>query len=238
MAKTRARTRQVSRLPREQRLSDIMKAGREVFVEKGFESASMAEIAERAGIVEGTIYRLFKNKRDLLVKVVAQWYEEALADYDAQLGGVRGIWNRLRFMIWYHLQNIHENSDLFALVAQQLRGRPDYEETEVYALARKYASHTADIVKEGIESGEFRANPPVQLIRDMIFGGAEHYSWRFVAGVGDFSVEETADQMANLIYGGLAYSGEAGVDVAGVNGATGLEDVVLRLEAVASALEK
>lgn len=236
MAKTRTRTRQVSRLPREQRLSDIMKAAREVFVEKGFESASMAEIAERAGIVEGTIYRLFKNKRDLLIKVVAQWYEGLLADYDTQLSGVRGTWNRLRFMIWYHLQNIHENADLFGIVAQQLRGRPDYEETEVYALARQYASHTAEIIKEGVAAGEFPPNPPMQLVRDMIFGGAEHYSWRYVAGSGDFSVEETADQMANLIYGGLAFDGGAGATRTGVS--PELENVVSRLEAVAEVLEK
>ncbi|NIB38049.1 TetR/AcrR family transcriptional regulator [Pseudomaricurvus alkylphenolicus] len=231
MPKTRTRTRQVSRLPREQRLSDIMKAGREIFSEKGFEAASMAEIADRAGIVEGTIYRIFKGKRELLEKVVAQWYEEVLADYDVQLAGVRGTWNRLRFMIWYHLQGIHDQPDLFALVAQQLRGRPDYEETEVYALARQYASHATDIIKEGIAAGEFRPDPPMQLVRDMIFGGTEHYAWRFLSGKGDLSVEETADQMANLVYGGLAQGGDAPAP-------GGLESVVQRLEAVAQKLEQ
>ena len=86
--------RRVSRLPAERRILDIMTAARAVFTEKGYNDALISDIAERAGVVEGSIYRFFTNKRDLLVRVVEHWYEDMLADDDEQFASVRGTWNR------------------------------------------------------------------------------------------------------------------------------------------------
>src|SRR6202012_2015169 len=94
--------RQIYRLPRAQRVADIMLTARAVFSEKGYSDAMIAEIAERAGVVEGTIYRYFSGKRELLIKVVEDWYEEMLSDYDRQLLGIRGTWPRLRFLTCLH----------------------------------------------------------------------------------------------------------------------------------------
>ena len=94
-----ATRRQVSRLPAERRIADIMLAARAVFTEKGYNDALISDIAERAGVVEGSIYRFFTNKRDLLVRVVEHWYEEMLARDDEQFASVRGTWNKIRFII-------------------------------------------------------------------------------------------------------------------------------------------
>ena len=45
----------------------------------------MAEIAKRLGIVEGTIYRYFPTKRELIIHVAEDWYQGMLADYDREL---------------------------------------------------------------------------------------------------------------------------------------------------------
>ena len=85
--------RQVNRLPPERRIADILQAARDVFTEKGYHEALISDIADRAGVVEGSIYRFFANKRDLLVKTVEHWYEDMLADDEEQFRGVRGTWN-------------------------------------------------------------------------------------------------------------------------------------------------
>ena len=96
MSQSASGRRQVSRLSRERRVADIMKAAREVFSEKGYDEALLSDIAERADVVEGSIYRYFENKRDLLVKVIEHWYKMMLSDYDRQLSGISGTRNRLR----------------------------------------------------------------------------------------------------------------------------------------------
>jgi TetR/AcrR family transcriptional regulator, mexJK operon transcriptional repressor len=48
----------------------ILRAARAIFVECGYESARMAEIAERAGVATGTIYLYFQGKEELVIALV------------------------------------------------------------------------------------------------------------------------------------------------------------------------
>lgn len=198
--------RQVSRLPKERRVADIMAAARAVFREKGYEEAPLSDIADRANVVEGSIYRYFENKRDLLVKVIEDWYEHMLADYDTQLSGITGTRNRLRFMVWRHLQTIHEEPALCNLMFQYLRTGSDYSSTTVYGLNRQYTRRTLDIIREGIDAGELRENVPLRLVRDMIYGCIEHRTWAYLRGEGDFNPDQTADAIVDLILGSLTRS--------------------------------
>ena len=195
--------RQVSRLPKERRVADIMAAARSVFREKGYEDAPLSDIADRANMVEGSIYRYFENKRDLLVKVIEDWYEHMLADYDQQLSGIRGTRNRLRFMIWRHLKTIHEEPALCNLMFQYLRTGSDYSSTAVYGLNRQYTRRTLDIIKEGIDAGELRGSVSLRLVRDMIYGCIEHRTWAYLRGEGDFDPDQTADAIVDLVFSAL-----------------------------------
>jgi AcrR family transcriptional regulator len=220
--------RQIYRLPRAQRVADIMLTARAVFSEKGYSDAMIAEIAERAGVVEGTIYRYFSGKRELLIKVVEDWYEEILTDYDRQLHGIRGTWNRLRFMIWRHLSVVHNDPAMCRLIFNELRSVPEYRETAVFELNREYTNRTLAIVQDAMDSGEFRVGIPLRVVREMIYGGIEHHTWSFLRGEGDFSPEDSADAITDIIYRGLVRSGVA-ID-RGEEAIRRLEDVAERLE--------
>jgi AcrR family transcriptional regulator len=221
--------RQIYRLPRAQRVADIMLTARAVFCEKGYNDAVISEIAERAGVVEGTIYRYFAGKRDLLIKVVEHWYEEILTDYDRQLSGIRGTWNRLRFMIWRHLSVIHNDPAMCRLIFNELRSGPEYRETAVFELNREYTNRTLAIVQDAMDSGEFRPGIPLRIVRDMIYGGIEHHIWSFLRGEGNFSPDESADAITDIIHRGLARPG-AVIDRS--------EQAIRRLEEVAERLEQ
>lgn len=45
----------------------ILEAALQIFTEKGFSAATTSEIARKAGIAEGTIFRHFKTKKDILL---------------------------------------------------------------------------------------------------------------------------------------------------------------------------
>lgn len=208
-----------------------MVAARAVFKEKGYADASTSEIAERAGVVEGTIYRYFENKRDLLIKVLEQWYSEMISDYDTQLLRIHGTRNRLRFMAWRHLTVIHEEPALCRLVLLELRSEADYRATGVFRLNREYTSRTIEIVRAAMESGEFRGGLSLSLIRDMIYGCIEHHAWAYLRGEGDFSADSVADSLADMIYRALTshHRESAGTDR--------LVQAVDRLDRIAERLE-
>jgi AcrR family transcriptional regulator len=66
-----------------QRVAELLQAAAAVIQERGFEAATMAEIAARAGAKIGSLYRFFPNK-DAVAEALMRRYAEALqAEYDA-----------------------------------------------------------------------------------------------------------------------------------------------------------
>lgn len=57
------------------RRKQILQAAREVFMQKGFGSATMDEIAQRAELGKGTLYSYFKSKEELYVAVLNEGLE-------------------------------------------------------------------------------------------------------------------------------------------------------------------
>src|ERR1700741_123015 len=65
-----------------QRVAELMEAAAAVIQERGFEAATMAEIAERADAKIGSLYRFFPNK-DAVAEALVQHFGEFLeAEYD------------------------------------------------------------------------------------------------------------------------------------------------------------
>jgi AcrR family transcriptional regulator len=65
-----------------QRVTELMEAAAAVFQERGFEAATMAEIAERADARIGSLYRFFPSK-DAVAEALMQHYAKVLqAEYD------------------------------------------------------------------------------------------------------------------------------------------------------------
>jgi AcrR family transcriptional regulator len=65
--------------------SALVDAARFVFARKGFEGASLDEIAETAGYTRGAIYKHFRGKEDLLFAVYDELNDQALERYASLL---------------------------------------------------------------------------------------------------------------------------------------------------------
>jgi len=198
------------RLGREERVEAILAAALAVFSERGYENAAVSEIAERAGVAEGTVYKYCESKRALLLKVIEQWYQGMVEAYSRDLPGISGIRERLRFVIWRHLRTIYDNPQLCRLMFQEIRSEHDYYELDVHGTIRRYSKFVMDVVEEGVRAGEFRGDIPLPLIRDMVFGCIEHRAWNYISGRGDLDIEETADQLLSMLCDGLAIRNETG----------------------------
>src|SRR5271168_2708212 len=77
------------RRPGRLRVAALLEAGAAVIAERGFEAATMAEIAARAGAPIGSLYRFFPNKEvlaDALLRRFETIIDDAFAAIDAQGG--------------------------------------------------------------------------------------------------------------------------------------------------------
>jgi TetR/AcrR family transcriptional regulator, fatty acid metabolism regulator protein len=221
--------RVAARLAPNERIARILASTRALLAEKGYENILTAEVAARCNISEGTIYRYFDSKRELLTKVAEQWFEELLAENQRVASG-RGVYERLRQLIWRSLSIVRREPALTRFVLMDLRSDPSYKGTHIYALNRQFTAFITDLLSEAVASGELSDDVPVRLLRDMIFGCIEHQTWAFIRGAGDFSVDAAADGIAAVIYRGMVAKPMAAEP-------DGLSDVIGRLEQVAARLE-
>jgi AcrR family transcriptional regulator len=202
--------RTVVRLPREQRVQDILAAAEAVFSERGYENAAMSEIAARAGVVEGTIYKYFENKRDLVFKVMEAWYDGLVRNFATELAGIAGTRPRLRYLVWRHLRTVHDAPELCRVFFREVRTEDNYHRSLIHEMNRRYTRFVTDVLQEGIDRGELRADTPVVLVRDLVFGGIEHHMWNYVYGRGEVDVDAAADAITDLVLAGLRAGAPAG----------------------------
>jgi len=187
----------------EDRRREILQAARSVFAAKGYERASMAEIAAQVGVVEGAIYKHFASKRELLFEATRAVYEPVIAATRRELQGISGTRNRLRFVIWRQLQSFVEQPGLCRLIIQEIRLHDDYPGSVIQQLNRDMSSLVLAILEQASAAGELRAGVRPTLVRDAIFGGVEHLAWKVLVGRGTIDVDGQSDTLTDLILRGV-----------------------------------
>jgi len=73
------------------RVAAILEAAEQVFAEKGFEGATMTEIAARSKTAIGSLYRFFPNKEVLAEALAADYVEKVLESLGAIAEKARGM---------------------------------------------------------------------------------------------------------------------------------------------------
>lgn len=216
------------RLPRDQRVAVILKTARTVLRDRGSEQFLTSEVAERCGTSEATIYKYFPTKRDLLIKAAEDWFEEFLSDdYPARTSGP--LRDRLYHAVWWALSFIRREPTLSRFVLMELRADPAYRTMRIYQQNRKVVARVMDIVEDGRRNGLVRDDIPLRLMRDMIFGAIEHQTWAYLRREGDFSVDDSAEWITEVILGGIVATQPAGQH---------LSEAVAMLEKVTASLKK
>lgn len=66
---------------RTEKQEKILAAAIEIFSEKGYSATSTSEIAQKAGVAEGTIFRHYKTKKDLLLAIVGPILAKTVAPF-------------------------------------------------------------------------------------------------------------------------------------------------------------
>ena len=188
---------------RQQRRERILEAARQVFESRGYDAATVAEIATQVGIVEGTIFHHFGSKRALLVRVMEGFYRDITAAKRRGLAGVDGTAERLRFLIRFHLRVFADNAALCGAILRASRGADGDLKRDIQALNRAYTAPLKDVVEAGVGCGDLRADVDVGLLRNTIYGSVEHMLWSVLYDGHVVDVDRTAAALSALVLGGI-----------------------------------
>jgi AcrR family transcriptional regulator len=151
----------------------ILRAATEVFAEQGFNSVTVAAIAERAGIGKGTVYEYFSSKDELLFAVF-EWMNEGIFDRIHGLIEVGGTTlERLRRLLDLGAKITREQMEMQAVVLDfwsASRGTKVEERYNQACLAtfRSYRRLVASVIREGQTAGEIRSDVDPEAVATMI----------------------------------------------------------------------
>ncbi|TGN97656.1 MULTISPECIES: TetR/AcrR family transcriptional regulator [unclassified Burkholderia] len=217
----------------QQRVQDILRAGREVFAEKGYEHATAAEIAQRVGVSEATVFSYFRGKRELCARVIADWYDEIIAAFELGMPQDAPVQQQFAFIVRTHLRLMLVNgTGLCALVLSEGRAKQHALSDELTALQRRYTAPLMDVLARGQAAGQVRRDMPLSLLRSMVFGPIEHVLWDAILGHRKLDTETTATQLIDMLW--AAVQPPAPEQAALVRFRNEVAEAVLRLEGEAS----
>jgi AcrR family transcriptional regulator len=148
----------------------LLQAAQELIEECGYGGASVAAIAERAGVAAGTLYRHFDSKQELFVelfRLVSGREERATLAAAERIGGGSEV-QRLEEVFATFAERALRNRRLaWALLAEPVDPLVDAERLDY---RQRYAGLIAKGLRAGIESGELPAQD-VELTAAALVGG-------------------------------------------------------------------
>ena len=188
----------------QQRVKDILQAGREVFSEKGYERATTAEIAQRLGVSEATVFSYFRGKRELCARVSADWYDEIIAAIETGLPRDGTPRQQFAFIVRTHLRlMLVHGTGMCSLVLSEGRAKHHELSAELTALQRRYTAPLMRVLAQAQQAGQIRADLPLRLMRSMVFGPVEHVLWDATLGHRSTDIDATAEHLVDVLWSAL-----------------------------------
>lgn len=165
----------------ERRRQSILAAARRCFGRDGYAGATVARIAEEAGVSNGLLYQFFRNKDHLLETVlrdvVRDWVRAMVPREDEERSPARALEGMLRRSV--------EFCRTHPLLPALLSRDPDLQLQRItMASADRVEPHrelVASILRQGIAAGDFRADLDVPSVADVICQLQSDYSRRAYA---------------------------------------------------------
>lgn len=200
-----ARKREALGARSERRVKEILAAARDVFSEHGYEKTTTLEIARQLGISEATIFSYFKSKRDLCMQVIKAWYDEISLVLEQEVPRIEGVRAQLLFVVRKHLITLmQEGTGMCTLVLSEGRTADEEFAGVIAERKRRYTAPLMKVLSGAQRSGEVRADMPLPLLRDMVYGSLEHVLWDYMVNKNKPEIETTAAQLTDMLWAAFA----------------------------------
>ncbi|MBE5106428.1 TetR/AcrR family transcriptional regulator [Bacillus thuringiensis] len=157
---------------RNERQMRILEAAVDMFGEKGYASTSTSEIAKRAGVAEGTIFRYYKTKKDLLLAVVMPTLTKFAAPFFIQTFAkeifkmdYKSYEGFLRVVIHNRFEFAKTHFPMIKILIQEVPFQPELKSEIQQLVEIELLSHFKKMIVKFQEEGEIIEMPPSSVLR-------------------------------------------------------------------------
>lgn len=188
------------RLPRGQRRQQLLAAALEVFVQTGFHTASMDEIATKAGVTKPVLYQHFGSKRDLYLAVLDSGARDFLETMQIALESTRDNQDRVQATIAAYLDFITREDAAYRLVFESdLVNAPDVGER-----VRRVDEISANMISRIIAEDTGLLPDEATLLAYGLMGLAQTAAQHFLTTPEHLDLDSAAKLLAALAWRGIS----------------------------------
>lgn len=180
---------------------DILEAAAQVFRQKGFHGASMADIAEAVNLQKASLYHHVSSKQEILFELLDRALELLLERISAIASLDLPADERLRQMICEYLQILVENIDLSAVLLFEHRSLEGRQHARHIPNRDKFEALWRNVLEDGVRTKLFICEDVPLTARAML--GIMNWTITWYRPNGSLTVRQIADQYADLLLKGL-----------------------------------
>lgn len=181
-----------------------MSVAAELFRERGYDATSMQEIADRMGILKGSLYHYVKTKEDLLwvvmeplLREMVDRAREILSDSAVPLS------DRLVAVMEMHAESFEANyPHMFVMTRENGDTLSEQRRKDLDSLRRQYFKVLRDTIVAGQKAGELRDDIDPSIAVHAIFGML-NWMFRWFSPGGRMKARDVAHQFADIAIAGL-----------------------------------
>jgi AcrR family transcriptional regulator len=153
------------------RQKEIVAAARKLIVKFGSEHITVKRMAKEIGVTEGTIYRHFKSKRDILSFLVDDIETTLMEEIDNRSSGEVGSITLLEKIVMDHISSIQQRKGVtFQVIAEIISLGDKKLNRKIYKVIDKYIARIQGIISEGIKAGVLRTDVDPTAAARLFFG--------------------------------------------------------------------
>lgn len=197
-----AGARQTQKAATRQRVLD---AARELFASRGYEAATVRQIATHAGVSVGSVFNAFASKAEILSEVMKERLDSLDAELDRVIPHLRGSTvDRLRSMFAIHFAFETRHVELFlAHIALAFDWTLSPGATP-YGRNARLQQLIVECLEKGVATGDVHPEADLRGIVDLLMA-AYAWTYRLAAwrGAGAEAMTEVMDQQIGLIAEGF-----------------------------------
>lgn len=190
------------------RRRQIFRAACEVIARKGYDKASVREIAAAAGLPIATLYLYVRSKEDILHMITQGLMEDIFRDFRENLSAEGRASEKLARAIESYLSYVDRNRRYINLVYRETRSLSRENREKIFAIERDFARLWQEILEDGVEAGEFEIAEPA-LTAELVYFLCNVWSIRHWT-VGRFDAALVREELTRFALRGLARKGRKG----------------------------
>ena len=176
------------------RIGQVLESATRLFTEKGYEAASVRDLAAELEIRPSSLYHHFPGKQDILFAICMRMQTDFNAEVMPELIGDRPPDEAIAAAVRRHVIFGHRRRGEVVVNIRERRSLPPEQLAQVNGLRREYRDTMTRVIEAGCERGVFRLGDPklaAMAIVDMINGLPHWFKPR-----DDHDLERVADLYA------------------------------------------